>query len=118
MAESDDVATVRLLIADTHSDAAKQLLTTQQLQSFLDLEGGSVKLAAAQALDTIASSEALVSKVIKSQDLTTDGAKTAEALRKHAAQLRQQAADSDDGYFEIVDLTGTAATGPELAWWP
>lgn len=101
-----DIDTVRLLIADlgTGSD---QLLTDAQITSLLDLEG-SVKLAAAQALDAIASSEALVSKRITTQDLTTDGPATAKALREHAAALRVQAAgetaDADEGYFEIVDF--------------
>ncbi len=104
---STEVATVRLLIADTHVDLTKRLLSDADLQSFVDLEGGNVKLAAAQALDTVASSEALVGKAIRTQDLATDGAKVAAALRAHAAELRQQVtsagADSDAGYFEIVD---------------
>src|SRR3972149_1790443 len=41
------------------------LLTDIQLQSFLDLESGDVKLAAADALDSIASTQALILKVMK-----------------------------------------------------
>lgn len=108
-----DIETVRLLCAD--EDTANQLLTDAKYQSLLDLEGGNVKLAAAQGLDIIASSETLVSKVIKSQDLSTDGPKVADALRKHAAALRQQAADADedgDGfYFDVIDMAASA--GPE-----
>lgn len=119
MPESTDVATVRLLIADTASDSAKQLLSDNQLRQFLALEGGQVKLAAAQALDTIASSEALVSKAIKTQDLSTDGPKTAEALRKHAATLRGQVKadvdESDDGFFfGVVNPVTDTCSGPEL----
>lgn len=118
MADRD---TVRLLVADV--DPANQLFTDAQIDSLLTLEGGNVKLAAAQALDAIASSEVLVSKVIRSQDLQTDGAKVADALRKHAAALREQAqsADDEDGLFEVVDFEGSC--GPELAtrpssyWW-
>ncbi len=55
------------------------------------------------ALDVIASNETQVLKVIHNLDLTTDGAKTAAALHKHAEVLRKQvtAEDSFD-YAEMV----------------
>ena len=111
MAEPDDVTTVRLLIADTHSDEAKRILSDAQVAAFLDLEEGNVKLAAASALEAIARSEVLVSKVIKSQDLSTDGAKVAAELRASAAVLREQA---DEGYFDVVDFAPFPTSGPEL----
>jgi hypothetical protein len=88
-----------------------------EITGFLTLEGGVVKLAAAQAIDVIADDEALTSKVIRDHDLATDGAKTADALRKRAAALRAQVAleleQSDDGgYFEFIDPTGPGT--PEL----
>lgn len=97
-----DRGRVRLLIADV--DEANLVLADDQLDAYISLEGDDVRLAAAQALDTIASSEALVSKVIKTQDLSTDGPKTADALRKHAASLREQAGGEDEGFFDIVDF--------------
>lgn len=102
---SADIRRVRLLIADT--DPASRLFRADQIMDFLDMEGGSVKLAAAQALDAIAVSEVLVSKVIKTQDLSTDGAKVGAELRARAKELRRQVADSegdDDGGFLIVDF--------------
>jgi hypothetical protein len=99
------VQLVRLLIADCDPDGA--LLRTDQIEGLIALEGGNVKLAAAQALDTIAVSEVLVSKVIKTQDLSTDGAKVAAELRARAAELRRQVADGegdDDGGFLVVDF--------------
>lgn len=101
-----DVQMVRLLIADT-SDGDDQLFRSDQIQAFLDLEAGHVKLAAAQALDTIAVSEVLVSKVIRTQDLSTDGAKVAAELRARATGLRKQVADEqedDSAGFDIVDF--------------
>jgi hypothetical protein len=104
---SADVDMVRLLIADTTTDPATRLFRDDQLDALLGLEGN-VKLAAAQALDTIAVSEVLISKVIRTQDLQTDGAKVAAELRARAAGLRQQVADGvgdDSAGFDIVDFT-------------
>lgn len=107
---------IRLLIVDLRVNGDPlQVFTEEELAGFLALEGGNVKRAAADALDAIAVDEVLTSKVIRSQDLTTDGAKVAEQLRKRAVDLRAEAtADADDaagGYFEIIP---GAAYGPEL----
>jgi hypothetical protein len=102
---STEIRRVRLLIADT--DPASRLFRADQITDFLDLENGHVKLAAAQALDAIAVSEVLVSKVVKTQDLQTDGAKVAAELRARASELRRQVLDGegDDSLgFEIVDF--------------
>lgn len=113
-----DVTTVRLLINDTATVEADRMFTDAEVQAFLDLEGGAVKLAAAQAIDTIADNEVLVSKVIKDRNLSTDGAKVADALRKRAAALRtQHDATADDGFFDVIDLTG-ANPAPELTGHP
>lgn len=113
-AETDTVAVLRLLINDPAAEDA--LFSDSELQSFLALEGGNVKRAAAQAIDTIADNEALVSKVIRDQDYSADGAKVAETLRKRAAALRAQAdADdeaADEGFFQLVP--GHQAYRPEL----
>jgi hypothetical protein len=102
---SASVRRVRLLIADT--DPANRLFRVDQIQDFLDIEGSSVKLAAATALETIARSEVLVSKVIRTQDLSTDGAKVAAELRASAKEIRRQVetgeGDADSG-FDIVDF--------------
>jgi hypothetical protein len=88
---------VRLLLSDV-DDAninGGLVFTDAEITAFLALEGNSVKRAAAQAIDVNASNEALASKVLKSQDLQTDGARLADAMRKHAAALRVQA-DRED----------------------
>lgn len=93
----EDEGRVRLLIGDVSTDSPA--LDDDQIRGYIDLEGGNLKRAAAAALDTIASSEVLVSKVITTQDRSTDGAKVADALRKHAASLRAQA-DAEEGVEE------------------
>ena len=56
-----------------------------------------VKRAAADVIDALANNEALVLKKIKTEDLQTDGAATANALRAGARALRQQADDEPSG---------------------
>lgn len=98
---------VRLLATDV--DEEDPLFTDAQIQAFLTLEGSDTRLAAAQALDTIASSEALVSKKVRTADgLATDGPAVAAELRARAAALREQSnagaglAGSDDSAFQVV----------------
>lgn len=83
---------VRLLINDTTSDP---VFTDEDIAAFLTLCQNSPKRAAARALETIAADEALTSKVITSQDVGTDGAKVADALRALAASLRAEAVSDD-----------------------
>ena len=108
---------VRLLIADT--DPANRIFSTRQIAQFLRLNGDNTRRAAAQALDVMASNEAMVSKVVKTQDLSADGAKVADALRKQAAELRRQAdagEDSDDeSGFEIAEFEPDACR-PYGSW--
>jgi hypothetical protein len=59
------------------------------------LERESVKRTAAFFLETIATQQALILKVMKNLQLSTDGAKLADSLQKQAADLRAQA-DIDD----------------------
>lgn len=101
---------VRFLLNDV---AADWVFTDEEIAMVLELEGGFVKLAAAQMIDTNADNEALASKVLKSQDVQTDGAKLADALHKRAASLREQHYDDveGDGSLEIIEMTD--AYGPE-----
>ncbi|MFG1659077.1 hypothetical protein ACGFIY_21345 [Micromonospora chersina] len=105
------VGQLRLLITDV--DEASPLFTDAQLSAFLAMEG-SVKLAAATALETIARSEVLISKKIRTSDgLSTDGPAVAKELRESAKELREQAAaesDAADGFgMEVVDFDPLAA---------
>jgi hypothetical protein len=115
-----DVDTVRLLISDVGDPP---IFTDLDIEAFLAMEGESIKLAAAQALDSIASNEALVSKRIRTLDLQTDGPAVAKSLREHATALRDQVVG---GEFEVTTGLGTRhliergyGTGvPELTEWP
>lgn len=89
-----DVGRVRLLATDL--DEVSPLLSDAQITALLNLSDNRVLRAAAQALDTIASSEALVSKKIRTLDLQTDGPAVAKELRERAKSLRQQDDEQDD----------------------
>jgi len=92
---------VRLLITDT--DMAHAIFQDEEVDEFLALEDQDVRLAAAQALDVIASSEALILKVIKLLDLSTDGKALSEALRAHAKELRRQVAEGSGDMAGLFD---------------
>lgn len=102
---------VRLLINDVNE--AAQVFSDPEIAAFLALEGNNVKLAAAQALDTIADDEALTSKAIRSQDLATDGAKVAAILRARATALREEAR----GAGGSLAPRGTFPAAPDDAPW-
>lgn len=97
------VVQVRHLTADL--DDANQVLTDDQLKVYLALNDWNVRRGAADALEAIASSETLVGKVIRTQDLQTDGPKVADSLRRHAATLRAQADAADEADADIFDVS-------------
>ena len=99
-----DLGKVRLLIPDR--DNEEPVFDDNEILAFIEIETG-IKRAAALALETIASDQAMTLKVIRLLDLSTDGAKTSDALLKRAERLRAQAEDdefAEDGGFEIAEL--------------
>jgi len=100
---------VRLLCNDKTDTG--HLFEDDEITYFLTAESDNIKRAAALALETAASDQALVLKVISLGDLKTDGAQTAKALLARAVQLRAQAdaeeAETDSGAFDIAEWTVT-----------
>lgn len=115
---SDEQRQVRLLISDT--DPANRFFSTADIADFLAMKSNSVLRAAAQALDTMAANEALVSKKIRTKDLQTDGPAVAEALRKLAAELRRQADEGEDDAeslgFDIVEFEPRPCWSETSGW--
>lgn len=97
---STSAGRVRLLINDTDTD--DPVFDTDEIAAFLAMEGDDVRLAAASALDVLASNEAMVQKRIRLLDLQTDGPAVAKALRDHAGVLRGQVDEAGD--FEIAEM--------------
>lgn len=114
------IGQIRLLIPDVEqledlsnsSASAEYLFNDSQIQAFATLYSNNVKRAAAQAKLVLATSEALISKVIRTDDLQTDGAKLGAELRAQAVELNKQADQDDfsDSYdaFEIIDFNRNA----------
>lgn len=101
-----NIGKVRLLIPDRVDSG--HILEDDEITAMLAMEGNVVKRAAALALESIASNQTLVLKVIKLGDLGTDGASVARALLQRAAQLRAQAdaeeAQSEGGGFDVAEM--------------
>ena len=119
MTTTADVNQVRLWAADLGSEDA-QLLTDQQYQSLIEANGGSLRRAAADALDIMATSEVLVSKKIRTQTLSTDGPAVSAELRALADRHRAAADAVEAEFFEIVPTLapGCAPEHTDRWVWP
>jgi hypothetical protein len=114
MAFSYDLTTdrgkVRLFIDDKDTvTVANQFFDDDEIDCFLtlaaDLDGDTIRHAAAEALDTWATNQALVLKKVMLLDVNVDGPAVAKAMREHAALLREQAyMSSTDAGFEIAEM--------------
>ena len=102
-----DAGKVRLLIPDATSGAGNYFFEDDEIAYLLTAEGSNIKRATALGLETMASDEAYVQKVVKLMDLTTNGAETAAALLSRAALLRKQADEEDaatTAEFDIAEM--------------
>jgi len=84
---SSNIGRVRLLTTDRDEDAA--IFSDEEIGAFLLLNDDDVRLAAAEALESIAVNEALVLKKLTTLDLSTDGPALAKSLLDLAARLRK-----------------------------
>ena len=111
---STPVGQIRSLVPDVElledpSDLAAEpsyIFDDATLQSYLALARDNVFRAAAIAVNTLATSEALILKVLRSDDRVTDGAKLADALGNRAKWLNDQAdeQDEEDGLYESFNI--------------
>lgn len=98
---SSPVGQVRALIPDVEEidfrddGELSYLMDDDQIEAFLAINDDNVKRAAADAIDALATSEAYISKVTKTEDLHTDGAKVGNMISLRAQRLRASA-DADD----------------------
>lgn len=102
-----DRGKVRLLIQDT--DETYGFYPDADIDAFLtmgeDCEGDTVFHAAALALESWASNQLMILKVVTHMDLQVDGASVAREMRMRAGVLRKQAVEATTGSgFEIAEL--------------
>lgn len=113
------VGLVRLNITDL--DEAAPLLSDDMITGLLVATDENVNRATARALRIIATSEVLTAKVIRTQDLSTDGAKVAAELRAQADRYDAMA-DEDEGNSSFVGYVAPGLSGlheaEEFRRWP
>lgn len=112
---SSPVGQVRVLIPDLHKledlrdlrNEPRYLFADEEIEALLDVNGGNVKLAAADACDAIGMDKALQLLVLKTDDKQTDGAKLLSAIVARARQLRAQAKEDEENSlcFDVVHPT-------------
>jgi hypothetical protein len=86
---------------------ADAIWTDEELQSFLDDCANNWRRATALALETMASDNLLVLKVIRIQNIETNTDRLMSALLARAKRLREDASDEDsldDGAFDVAEI--------------
>lgn len=112
---SSPVGQVRVLIPDLRKledlrnlrNEPRYLFADEEIEALLTVNGGNVKLAAADACDAIGMDKALQLLVLKTDDKQTDGAKLLSAIVARARQLRAQAKEDEENNlcFDVVHPT-------------
>jgi len=102
-----DRGKVRLLIQDT--DSTYEFYSDAEIDAFItlagDLDGDTVFNASAIALESWASNQVLILKVVTLLDVEVDGAKVSAEMRARAAALRSDAiTSSSDAGFEVAEM--------------
>ena len=114
-----NVGKVRVLLGDVDPENVSQgigeykYFSDDELVAVLQMYDHNVKLTAARCLETIASSQVLLLKSWSSDDLTVNGDKIAESLRRIAQQLRDEVlVEESSESFELVPFMDE-----EYDWW-
>jgi hypothetical protein len=118
---TSDVGKIRVLLGDTDAQNIAQgigeyiYFSDIELNAFLEMYGGNVKLATARCMETIAGSQVLLLKSWSSDDLSVNGDRITDSLRRVAAQLRNEALEEESSeYFNLIPFY---AGEDERSWW-
>ena len=103
---------VRLLIPDRVTP--DHIFEDEEITAFLAMESD-VWSATAAALETIASDQAMVLKVMKLLDISTDGAKVSDALLSRAQMLRERSV-SEAPSFDWAEMVVDSFSARERLW--
>lgn len=96
---------------------ADYLVDDGQLNAYLAINGDKLYAAATDALLALATNDNLISKKIRTEDLSTDGPAVAAELRRTAETYRLKQKDLDEAAdaieaFEVVDFQEFPAKWP------
>lgn len=119
MATAEEIKQVRTLIPDTDAiygaGEDEHLFSDEEISTFIAVAGGSILRAAGLAMIAVGNSEALIEKVIVTQDLETDGSKLQDKWRLSGlALLKQSQADDMFDGFHIINYREGWRRGGEL----
>lgn len=120
------ITQVRGLIPDMEAvfgeNEDEYLFTDEEIESYLEIAEGNVLRAGAYAIIAVANSEAMISKVIRTQDLQTNGAAVAREMRNAARTLLGEAELADEAWGDGLviqdfgDYFGPRAELTEYPW--
>lgn len=122
-ASPEDVLDIRTLIPDTDAiygpSANENLFSDVEIGRFFRLGGNNALRGAGLAMIAVGNSESLISKVIVTQDLETDGAKAQKEWREAGMALLKRADIEEalgvNDVFELIDYKqGWEPVRPEL----
>lgn len=106
---------VRVNLGETPSNPETHLLNDEQLNVWLDAYDNDTDRATASALLTIAATEVLVSKKIRTQDLQTDGPAVSAELRALAREYQNRADSKESGAVHFAGYIDPRDTRPSEA---
>src|SRR5690625_67867 len=119
------ITQVRGLIPDMEpvfgENKDEYLFTDQEIETYLEIAEGNVLRAGAYAIIAVANSEAMISKVIRTQDLQTNGAAVAREMGNAARTLLAEAEAADEAWGDglvIQDFGSYYGTHAELTEFP
>lgn len=118
-----DIGKVRTLTGDTYevmpNGQPGLFMSDDELTAILGIEGSSIKLAAATALEVMATKHASIMQRIKTLDLQTDGPAVSKALLERAKSLREEIAmaelEAGDG-FEMIEMMFNDQQRADYLW--
>lgn len=103
---STSIGKVRMLIPDR--DEQHPIFQDDEIAVFLSENSDSLRRATAEALETIATDQALTLKVIQTLDLSTNGASLMNSLMARAKSLREQADQTEaeeSALFDVAEMS-------------
>jgi hypothetical protein len=117
------IAQVRVLIPDVElvfgASGDETMFSDDEITSFIEVGHGNAMWAAGLAMVAVGNSEALIEKVITTQDLSTDGSKLqaqwVNAGVRYIGLGKAEVADADFDFFQIIDYPGWGTYHHELA---